>query len=292
MEKKKFIKKLEKNIGIKKIKSTINSINAALFFFVFLAFYSIYMNHTGWMLSYGVIVAAISFIALAIFLSRRIKMQVDLNNMKLDYRKYIVKPVAEDYFEKGSFSRTGSLTEREIVSTLLFSDGPEFQYSSCNELKGVYKGVTFANSDMTEDCKSNNFHVKGRIFELDIPTKNVNPVIFTTATAPIIEFHNSRVHTITPADININKMFRVYAFDENEANELLTENMIYKLRELVSLQLGKVLKISFHSGKVYVFYTTESPTYEEVLTKKHDVEKEIPKVHESFNAVGKIIDIL
>ena len=87
-------------------------------------------------------------------------------------------------------------------------------------------------------------------------------------------------------------MFRVYAFDEKEADNLLTENMIYKLRQLVGLQLGKIFRICFANGKIYLYFTTESNTYEEVLTKKHDVENELLKVREKFMVVGKIIDIL
>ena len=288
----KNIKKLEKHIGIKKQKSNIRSINAAIAFLGFLAFYAIYMNHTGWMLTYGIIVAAVSLIVLALFLSLRIKLQLKLNNTQMNYRNEIVKPVAENYFEEGSFSRAGSMTEREIVSTLMFSDGPEFQYSSCNELKGIYKGVRFSNSDMQEDCSTNNFHVRGRIFVFGIDTQNINPVVFTSATAPIIEYHHSRVHMIKTDDENINKMFRVYAFDEKEANNLLTESMIHKLREIVSLQLGKIIKLCFMNEKIYVFYTTDGPTYEEVLTKKHDVKEEVKKVEHIFNSVGKLIDIL
>ena len=292
MEKKKFIKKIEKKIGIKKIRKNIRSINTALFFFGFVAFYSVYLNHSGWLLSYGIIVAAVSLLILAGFLSYRIRLQVRLNQMNIDYREYLVKPAAKEYIEDGSFSRTGSLTEREIVSTLMFSDGPEFKYSSCNELKGVYKGVKFSNSDMTEDCSTNNFHVNGRVFGLEMPTKNTNPVIFTTATAPIIEYQSTKVHMINPDDDNIRKMFRVYAFDEKEANELLTESMIHKLRELVSLQLGKVLKISFLSNKVCVFFTTDKNTYTEYFTKKNDVKQELHTIQDKFNVVGKIIDIL
>ena len=106
MDKKKVVKKIEKSIGIKKLKSTVNSINCALGFFVFLAVYAIYLNHTGWMLSYGIIVASISFIVLALFLSYRIKLQLNLNNMVVDYREYLVKPYAEYAVENGSFSRT------------------------------------------------------------------------------------------------------------------------------------------------------------------------------------------
>lgn len=292
MEKQKLIRKIEKNIGIKKVKSTVNSINAALGFFIFLAFYSIYLNHSGWMLSYGIIVAAVSLIALALFLSYRIKLQVNLNNMQVDYREYLVKPVAEDYFENGSFSRTGGLTEREIVSSLMFSDGAEYKYSACNELKGKYKGVSFSTSDMTEDRTDNSFHVNGRIFEIDMPTKNINPIIFTTATAPIIEYHHSRVHLINPSDVNINRMFRVYAFDEAEADDLLTDSMIHKLRELVAQQFGKIIKISFLSDKVFVFFTTDRATYDEYFTKKNDVKEEMKRVQNEFNVVGKIIDIL
>ena len=47
-------------------------------------------------------------------------------------------------------------------------------------------------------------------------------------------------------------MFRVYAHDEQAVNSFLTENMIYKIRQLVSLQLGKVLKICFMGDKTYV----------------------------------------
>jgi hypothetical protein len=60
----------------------------------------------------------------------------------------------------------------------------------------------------------------------------------------------------------------------------------------ISLQLGKILKLCFMNNKVYVFYTTDKPTYEEVFTKKHEVTKEISVTENSFNAVSKLIDIL
>ncbi|MBO4863158.1 MAG: DUF3137 domain-containing protein [Eubacterium sp.] len=292
MEKKKKIKKIEKDIGIKKVKSTVRSINAALGFFIFLAVYSIYLNHSGWLLSYGIIVASVSLIFLALFLSYRIKLQLKLNNMVVDYREFLVKPAAELAFENGSFSRTGSLTERDIVSSLMFSDLPDYKYVSCNELKGTYKGIPFSNSDVEVNYSQSNFYINGRFFEFERPTKNINPVVFTNATAPIIEYNEPRVHMINPSNIYISRMFRVYAYDEKEAEELLTDSMIHNLRELVSLQLGKILKISFLNDKVYVFYTTDRPTYKEDFTKKNDVKQELRVVQEEFNYVGKIIDIL
>ena len=292
MDKKKVVKKIEKSIGIKKLKSTVNSINCALGFFVFLAVYAIYLNHTGWMLSYGIIVASVSFIVLALFLSYRIKLQLNLNNMVVDYREFLVKPYAEYAVENGSFSRTGSITEREIVGSLMFSDGPGYKYTSSNELKGVYKGIKFSNSDVEVFYSSSDFYINGRYFELDIPIKNITPVVFTNSSAPVIEFVEPRIHVVEPSNIYISRMFRVYATDKKVVDELLTESMIHKLRELVSLQLGKILKISFAHDKVYVFFTTDKPTYAEDFTKKNDVKEEMKKVQNEFNVVGKIIEIL
>ncbi len=291
-KKQKLIKKIDKTIGIKKLKGQIRSINATLVFLGFISVYSIYLNHSGWLLSYGLIVAAVSLITLAMFFSYRIKLQMRINNMKLDYRKYIVKPFAEVYFENGEFSSSGSLTEREIVSTFMFSDGNTFSYSSCNELKGVYKNVKFENSDIHEECYSNKIQVNGRLFSFDLPTRNINPVVFTTSTAPIIEYNKSNVHLIKTSNEELNRMFRIYAFDEKEADDILTDSVVHKLKQIVALQLGKIIKICFVSDKVYVFFTTEKRTYEEDLTKKHKTEEELDKIKEKFNVVGKLIDIL
>ena len=143
MKKKKFLYKIEKSVGFMKIRNQISSINMMLIFLVFAAVFSVYLNHTGWLLSYGIIVAGVSMIALALFLSYRIKLQFNLKNMKVDYRKYLVEPLAQEYFDSGSFTEKGNLTEMEIISTHLFSDGKDFTYTSCNELKGIHKGVKF-----------------------------------------------------------------------------------------------------------------------------------------------------
>ena len=292
MKQKKFINKIEKSVGIKKIRSQISSINMMLVFLVFAAAFSIYLNHTGWLLSYGIIVAAISMIVLALFLSYRIKLQLNLNNLQLDYRQLLVKPLAEEEYEKGNFSVNGSLTEREIVSTHMFSDGRDYTYTSCNELKGVYKNVTFTNSDIYEENRSNNIHVYGRVFELDIKTNNVNPVIFTTSTAPIIEYQDTRIHMIKTSNDEINRMFRIYAFDEKEADDILTDSTVHKLKQLVALQLGKIIKICFANDKIYIFFTTDRYTYDEVLTKKNKITEELAIIKSKFDVVGKLIDIL
>ena len=292
MEKRKFIKKLEKNIGIKKIKNQINAISAFFVFLVMGAAFAIYMNHSGVWLSYGIILAAVSLIILAVFASYRIKLQVKLNNMKLDYREQIVMPYAARYFEGGMFHVKGGPTEREIIATNMFSDASDYRYSSMNELKGKHKNISFMNADVFEDCDVNDAHIRGRFFEIDIDTKNINPVVLTSSSAPVLDCQNERVHPIKPQNDVVDRMFRVYAFDEREAENLLTENMIYKLRQLVGLQLGKIFRICFANGKIYLYFTTESNTYDEVLTKKHDVENELLKVREKFMVVGKIIDIL
>ena len=292
MKKKKFLYKIEKSVGFMKIRNQISSINMMLIFLVFAAVFSVYLNHTGWLLSYGIIVAGVSMIALALFLSYRIKLQFKLNNMKVDYRKYLVEPLAQEYFESGSFTEKGNLTEMEIISTHMFSDGKDFTYTSCNELKGIHKGVKFINSDIFENCKSNKIRVYGRLYDFDIKTGNINPVIFTTSTAPIIDFQDVNIHLIKTSNDEINRMFRIYAFDENEADSLLTDSTIHKLKQLVALQLGKIIKICFANDKVYVYYTTDKYTYEEVLTKKNKISEEIDIVCEKFNDVGKLIDIL
>ena len=292
LEKRKFIKKLEKNIGIKKLKTQINSITLMFAFLAVGGVYAIYLNHSGLWLTYGILIFAVSMVVMALFMSYRIKLQVRLNVIKMDYRQYIVTPYAREFFEDGDFSKKGGLTEREIIATNMFSDTQEYTYTSCNELKGVHKGVRFSNSDVFEDCEINDAHVRGRFFSFDIDTKNINPVVFTSSSAPIIDCQNHNVHLIKAKDEVINRMFRVYAFDENEANSLLTANMIDKLRQIVGLQLGKIVRICFAHGKVYMYFTTESNTYEEVITKKTDVEKELDKVRDKFAVVGKIIDIL
>lgn len=292
MERRKFIKRIEKNLGIKRLKNQINAINLLFVFLVLGAIYAIYLNHSGWWLTYGILVAAASLFALAAFLSYRIKLQVKLSAIKMDYRDYVVKPNAEIYFEDGAFSKRGGLTEREIISTNMFSDTRDYKYTACNELKGKHKNIHFSNSDIFEDCETNNIHLHGRLYSFDISTPNVNPVVFTTASAPILECQNQRIHIIKTDNEVINRMFRVYAFDEKEANNLLTENMTYKLRQIVGLQLGKINKICFHSNKIYIYYTTEVKTYEEFFTKKHDVETELRRIDEQFSVVGKLIDIL
>ena len=68
--------------------------------------------------------------------------------------------------------------------------------------------------------------------------------------------------------------------------------MVDKLRQIVGLQLGKIVRICFAHGKIYMYFTTESNTYDEIFTKKHVVEKELDKIRDKFTVVGKIIDIL
>ncbi|SEQ69585.1 Protein of unknown function [Lachnospiraceae bacterium NE2001] len=298
MDKRKFIKKLEKNIGIKKVKNQIRAISALFVFLVIGGAFAIYMNHNGVWLSYGVIVAAVAMIILALFMSYRIKLQKRLNDIRLDYREYIVSPYAQRFFESGEFNIKKGPTEREIIATNMFSDDTHYRYTSSNELKGVHKNIKFMNADVFEDAvisegnERSEVHIRGRFFEFDLDTQNINPVVLTSSSAPMLECQNGRIKPIQPKNDVVGRMFRVYAFDEKEANNLLTDNMIYKLRQLVGLQLGRIYKICFANGKTYVYFTTETSTYEEVLTKSHDVETELAKVRDKFSVVGKIIDIM
>ena len=293
MDNRKLIRNIEKNVGIKRLKNQINSINLLTVFLVVVSAYSLYLNHSGWLLSYGIIVAAIAMIVLALFISYRVKLQVKLSELKLDYRSLIVKPCAREYIENGDFLAQGILSETEIISTCMFSDKPEFTYESKNELTGVYKGKKFKNYDLLEVNHSEDLKVYGRIFDIEIETPNVNPVVLTTSTAPIIEFyHERRVHLMKPENDVIDRMFRVYAFDEKEANSLFTENTIYKLKQLVGLQLGKIIKIAYHNDHIQIFFTTDGFSYEETLTKKHKIEDEVAKVRNTFGAAARLIDII
>ncbi len=292
MDKRKFVKKLEKNLGMNKIRTQIRAISFMFVFLVIGAVFAIYMNHSGVWLSYGIVIAAISMLILAMFISYRLKLQARLNNMKLDYRERVVTPYAREYFEDGDFLKKGSLTERELISTKMFSDTADYRYTSNNELRGIHKSIKFVNADVYEDNNPLEYHVKGRFIAFNITTPNINPVVLTTSTAPILDFQDDRVHLIKPKNDVIGRMFRVYAFDEKEANELLTDNMVYKLRQIIGLQLGKIVKIGFHNDKIYVFFTTEESTYAENFTKKNSVITELSKIREKFNVVGKIIDIL
>jgi hypothetical protein len=210
----------------------------------------------------------------------------------MDYREHLVIPYAREFFEDGSFSKIGGVTERDIISTNMFPDSNEYKYTTCNELKGRHKGVKFVSVDVFEDSDPNEMHVRGRLFELSVATDNVNPVILISASAPALEVSQKEIHKVDIKNDAIERMFNVYAFDEKEANNLLTENAVYKIRQLIGLQLGKIYRICFKSGKIYFYYTKDSNTYDEVLTKKHDVEKELHKIRDKFSVAGKIIDIL
>ena len=89
MDKRKFVKKLEKNLGMNKIRTQIRAISFMFVFLVIGAAFAIYMNHSGIWLSYGIVIAAISMLILAMFISYRLKLQARLNNMKLDYRERV-----------------------------------------------------------------------------------------------------------------------------------------------------------------------------------------------------------
>lgn len=289
---KKFIKRREKSIGFKKIKTQITTINMLTVFFVFGGAYAIYLNHHGAWLGYGILVAVIALLMMVGFISYRIRLQVLLSNKKVDYRESLVKPMAELNFEESYFLKKGTLTERDIISTNLFSDDPDYKYSACNELRGSYKGVRFSCSDIYEDCAPNNIHLYGRLYEFAIGSHVDGPVVFTSSSAPDLDSQNKKLHQIVPENEVIKRMFKVYAVDEKEVKNLLTENMIYKLRQIVSLQLGKILKIGFYSDKIYVYFTTDSYSFEDQFTKKHDVKTELNKIQNIFNVVGKLIDIL
>ena len=83
-----------------------------------------------------------------------------------------------------------------------------------------------------------------------------------------------------------------YIAFEKEADDILTDSTVHKLKQIVALQLGKIIKICFANDKVYVFFTTDKYTYDEILTKKNKIPEELDIIRDKFNAVGKLIDIL
>lgn len=288
----KFIKKLDKKIGISTVKNQIHTINVMLVFLIIAALYAVYLNHTGIMLSYGIIVASVAMLALAGFLSFRIRLQVKLEGMKLDYRKVLVTPVVAEMYEKGTFSGSGSLTEREILNTNLFSDGYEYKYDSKNECKGVYKDIVFEASDVKETKANTNMSVIGRIFQFEIPTENVNPVIFASATAPAIERMTGQLKVFETGNDEIDKRYMTYAFDENEAKNMINSSLEFKLLSIIKMGLGRVVKICFYNNKVCVYYTSDHLSFEEVLTKKHKTAEEVHNTVKTLSIIDKLIDIL
>lgn len=288
----KFIKKLDKSIGISRIKTQIQTINIMLVFLVVAAAYAIYLNHTGIMLSYGIIVAAVAMIILALFLSYRIKQQVKLNGMHLDYRKMIVQPVVQTLYENGSFSRKGSLTEREILMTNMFSDTYEYKYESKNEIKGRYKDVDFESSDIRETKDNTNMSIPGRVFQFAIPTGNINPVVFISASAQTLERNDERVHLCKTGDPELDKRFRTYAFDEKEVQGMINSSMEFKLMTIIKMGLGRIVRLCFCNDKVCVYYSTEGSTFQEDLTKKEQTPAEVKRVEEELSVIDKLIDVL
>ena len=50
--------------------------------------------------------------------------------------------------------------------------------------------------------------------------------------------------------------------------------------------------MSFYNDRICVYYSTDKPTFEEYLTKKHKTEKEVENVVKTFSIIDKLIDIL
>lgn len=290
--KKSFIKKVEKKVGLKGLKNKIKTINLLFVFLVLAAILAVYLNHTGYMISYGLAVAAVSLLVLAFFLSYRIKLQVQLAGVHLDYRELIVKPVAEYMFNAGTFSRNGSATEREILNTKLFSDTINFRYSSINEVKGDYNGVKFFSTDIYKQDYKAHLNMYGRLFQFDIPTENINPVVFTTKNAPLIEYTDTPMKRMDSVSPIVNSVCQMYTFDENEARELVNDKHIADaIKKLMDMRPGMITACSFYNKKINVFYSTEGYTFEEDLNKKHDVPAELKKSKESFMMIGRLIDM-
>lgn len=287
-----YIKKIDKGIGITKIKNQIRSINALLVFLVVAGAYAIYLNHTGAMLSYGVIVAASAMLILAGFLSYRIRQQVKLESMKVEYGQHLVKPVVEKLYREGKFSHNGGLTELELLNTNLFSDSYEYEYTTCNEITGFYKRVQFESTDVTEIKNKTNKGMMGRVFQFTIPTRNTYPIIFTNPQAPAIERRFEQLHLVKTGRTELDKRFKTYCFDEEELKRLMSSSFEYKLLSISKLGLGRVVKMSFYNDRICVYYSTDKPTFEEYLTKKHKTEKEVENVVKTFSIIDKLIDIL
>lgn len=287
----KFLNKLEKNIGMKKLKTEIRVINLFVVFVFVIILYNFYLNHDEKMISYGFAVMAGAMFILAFFLSIQVKLRVKLNSLNIDYRKMVVKPVVEEYFEGGSFSRSGVMTEREILSTLMFSDELSYKYASQNEIKGEYDDVPFKSYDMTQVSSETSVKLFGRIFEFDMDTVNVNPVVFTSAAAGVISLSNQRVSLLGRTTGFIDKNFRTYAFDEDEAMRLI-DAVSDKLQRILDMGLSRVIKLCFYSGKVYVFYATDGYTFKEKLTRKDKVPKEVYEVIDQLKVIKNLIETL
>lgn len=289
---KKFIKKVEKRVGLTGLKTKIKTINMLFVFLIIAGIMAIYLNYLEKMLSYGVIVAAVAMIILALFLSYRIKLQVQLAGVHLDYRNEIVKPVAEELFNSGTFSRTGSCTEQDIINTKMFSDSINFRYSSKNEVKGEYDGVRFTSADIYKQDYKAHLNMYGRIFQFSIPSPNINPIVFTTKNAPLIEYTDvpmKRMDSVSPI---VNSVSQMYTFDENEARELVGDKRFADaIKNLMDLRPGMITACSFYNKKINVFYSTDGYTFEEDLNKKHTVVDELKKTKNSFMIIERLIDI-
>ena len=289
-----FLRRLEKNNEICQLKNQIKSINLTLIFMVVAAIVAVYINHTGVMLSYGIIVAAFAMIILALFLSYRIKQQVKLSSMSLDYRNAIVKPVIAEFFENGEFHRNGCMTEREILATQMFSDLTSYKYDSKNEIKGTYHGINLKCYDMREQTDSvdeSAATILGRIIQLKLDTGTINPVVFISKQAPSLRQEHARVHRITVGNMEIDSKYNVFAFDSNEGNNTI-DRFSGKLLKIRDAGFGDVIKTSCYGDELYFYFRVDDESFERQFTKKMDLHEEVDKVCKKLEDIKKVVDLL
>lgn len=212
------------------------------------------------------------------------------------YKETFVPNVLQQYFQNLVYIGDHGFAREEVKQFGLARLGNIFQ--SEDLIRGQYRGINFAQSDVTIRHKSGGknkqttTYFKGRMFVFDFPK---NEVISLQVHSKNFLFHagspgSFKLQKVEMEDVDFNKRFVVASVSAHDAFYILTPPLLIRIKAICE-RYGNVA-MHFSCGKLYVGINTRSNAFDANMQKPLSYPEEQARIHRDAQVIIDIIDTM
>lgn len=230
------------------------------------------------------------------FSKLRDKRDADYAAFYMEYKRNIVEPILEQFFEKFQYKPSQGFSKKELSDFELLNGFP-CRLDSINSedyIEGVYKGVGYRQADVKEkkhlddsDLLAEIDRVHGRISVYQFGKKLNGDIIIKSVDSTHVNVHDMK--KVKMENVLFNSKFDVYTTNEQMAYYLLTPQF---MEYLLHLNVRRETALRFFQNDIVFLQNGINGIFEADMSKPIDLQYEIGKSYNELKEILDFVDVL
>lgn len=230
------------------------------------------------------------------FSKLRDKRDADYTAFYMEYKRNIVEPILEQFFEEFQYKPSQGFSKKELSDFDLLNGFP-CRLDSINSedyIEGVYKGVGYRQADVKEkkhlndsDLLAEMDRVHGRISVYQFEKKLNGDIIIKSVGSTHVDVHDMK--KVTMENVLFNSKFDVYTTNEQMAYYLLTPQF---MEYLLNLNVRRETALRFSQNDIVFLQNGIDGIFEADMSKPLDLQYEIGKSYNELKEILDFVDVL